>query len=166
VNAAAIKSKYPAQWSGLMANMSTIVKVSQKFVWPSWVVYDQNFRQEVANMLGMTWAKVNPSIYPQYFISMAANTEGWCKQCQSIKHPSDRCAPLDPVPNQGQSRGASVCKRTWPVLPPPHRQRGQPRWGRQISASSSTDSMGNGSLESPVAFPMCAASAGACHVRE
>ena len=109
-----------------MANMSTIVKVNQKFVWPSWVVYDQNFRQEVANMLGMTWAKVNPSIYLQYFISMAANTEGWCKQCQSIKHPSDRCPdapPLDPVPHQGQSRGASVCKRPWPVLPSPSPKR-------------------------------------------
>ena len=109
-----------------MANMSTIVKVNQKFVWPSWVVYDQNFRQEVANMLGMTWAKVNPSIYLQYFINMAANTEGWCKQCQSIEHPSDRCPdapPLDPVPHQGQSRGASVCKRPWPVLPSPSPKR-------------------------------------------
>ena len=63
------------------------------------------------------------------------------------------------VEGQVSARGHGQCS-------PPHHQRGQPCRGRQISASCSTDSMGNANLESPVAFPMCAASAGACHVRE
>ena len=124
--AAAIASKHPARQPDLMAYMCTIAKASQKFVWPSWVVYDQNFRQEAANTPGMPWAKVDPSIYAQCFTGMAANPEGWCKRCQSIEHPSDRCPdapPLDVMPPPGQSRGASVRKRPWqaPITPAPKR---------------------------------------------
>ena len=119
---------HPARWSDHTAYMSNITK-AQKFVWPSWVVYDQNFRQEAANTPGMTWAKVDPSIYAQCFTGMAANAEGWCRQCHSIEHPSDRCPdapPWDPVPHQGQSKGASIRKRPWPVLPSTSTKRATP----------------------------------------
>lgn len=135
--AAAVTSKHPARWSDLMAYMSNIAKASQQFVWPSWVVYDQNFRQEAANTPGMTWAKVDPSIYAQCFTGMAASSEGWCRQCHSIEHPLDRCPdapPWDPVPHQGQSKGASIRKRPWPVLPSTSTKRATPSGPSDLSA--------------------------------
>ena len=73
--------------------MCTIVKASQKFVWPSWIVYDQNFWQEAANVLGMQQAKVNPSINAQCLTGMVANPEDWCKW---YEHPLDRCLYVSP----------------------------------------------------------------------
>ena len=104
---------------------------------------------------GMPWAKVEPSIYTQCFTGMAANPEGWCKRCQSIEHPSDRCPdapPLDVVPLPGQSRGASVHKRPWQA----QLQRGPLCQGHQIFV---LNSMGTARSGSPVTSPTCAASA-------
>ena len=78
-----------------MAYMIIIAKASQKFAWPSWVVYDQNFRQEAACSTSTQWARVDPSIYTQCFTGMAIGAEGWCKVCQSIVHSSENC-PLAP----------------------------------------------------------------------
>ena len=41
----------------LMAYQAIIAKASRKFKWPSWVVYDQNFRQEAASCAGQSWAR-------------------------------------------------------------------------------------------------------------
>ena len=40
-----------------MAYQMTIAKASMKYKWPSWVVYDQNFRQEAAGNPSQSWAK-------------------------------------------------------------------------------------------------------------
>ena len=42
-------SMQPSRLPDLLAYMSIITKTSQKFLWPSWVVYDQNLRQEAAS---------------------------------------------------------------------------------------------------------------------
>ena len=88
---AVIASKNPARLPDLMAYMIIIAKASQKFAWPSWVVYDQNFRQEAACSTSTQWARVDPSIYTQCFTGMAIGAEGWCKVCQSIEHSSENC---------------------------------------------------------------------------
>ena len=46
---AAITNKEPDRTSNLLAYMVTIAKASTKYGWPSWLVYDQNFRQEAAD---------------------------------------------------------------------------------------------------------------------
>ena len=51
----------------LMAYQSLIAKVSAKFKWPPWVVYDQNFRQDAIGNPQLAWAKVDPSMYAQCF---------------------------------------------------------------------------------------------------
>ena len=61
---------------GLMAYMHNIAKASIKFQWPSWVVYDQNFRTEAAGSPSMDWSKVDPSIYSQCFSNMAKSAAG------------------------------------------------------------------------------------------
>ena len=43
--------------------MLNIAKASIKFQWPSWAVYDQNFRIEAANTPAMDWSKVDPIIH-------------------------------------------------------------------------------------------------------
>lgn len=42
---AVITSKEPDRTSNLLAYMESIAKASVKYTWPSWVVYDQNYRQ-------------------------------------------------------------------------------------------------------------------------
>ena len=88
---AVITNKEPERISNLLAYMVTIAKASVKYSWPSWVVYDQNFRQEAANNGLKDWSKVNPSIYTQCFTNAAVSNEKWCKSCQSIDHGSSSC---------------------------------------------------------------------------
>ena len=52
----------PERLPELMAYQSLIAKASTKFKWPSWVVYDQNFRQDAAGNPQMIWVKADTSI--------------------------------------------------------------------------------------------------------
>ena len=51
----------------LMAYQAIIAKANQMYRWPSWIVYDQAFRQEMAGEKGQLWTKVDPSTYLVYF---------------------------------------------------------------------------------------------------
>ena len=88
---ATIATKFPGRISELMAYQTTIAKASMKYKWPSWVVYDQNFRQEAAGNPTQSWAKVDPSIYAQCFTGQALTSENWCAKCQSLDHSSANC---------------------------------------------------------------------------
>ena len=88
--AAIIIAHSPERAPGLMAYMLNIAKASIKFQWPSWVVYDQNFRIEAANTR-MDWSKVDPSIYAQCFSNMAKSSASWCQMCYSIDHCTENC---------------------------------------------------------------------------
>ena len=90
--AAVITVKEPGRAGDLFAYMSTIAKASLKYKWPSWIVYDQNFRQEAADKGLKNWAQVDPSIYTQCFTGMTITQEGWCKICLSIDHSSESCS--------------------------------------------------------------------------
>ena len=102
--------------------MSTIAKASLKYVWPSWIVYDQNFRQEAAHSGLKDWAHVNPSIYTQCFTGMTISQEGWCSLCQSIDHGTDNCplrqvrkrpapAGFTPITKRQQPEQVEVCRK-------------------------------------------------------
>ncbi len=54
-----------------MEYQAMIAKTSMKYKWPVWIVYDQNFRQEVAGAT-QSWAKVDPSIYAVCFTGHGA----------------------------------------------------------------------------------------------
>ncbi len=64
---AVVAAKQPGKVADLMAYQVLITKASQSYRWPSWLVYDQSFRQEMAGKKGQTWAKVDPSIYALCF---------------------------------------------------------------------------------------------------
>lgn len=73
--ATVIWAQEPERMPDLMAYASNIAKASQKYQWPSWIFYDQNFCQEAADMQNKQWAKVDTSIYAQYFTGMALKAE-------------------------------------------------------------------------------------------
>ena len=88
---AVVAAHQPDRLAELMAYQASIAKASKKFKWPSWVIYDQNFRQEAAGNPGQSWAKVDPSIYAQCFTGQARSAENWCMKCQGLDHPTEKC---------------------------------------------------------------------------
>ena len=93
---AAIAPHKPERVPELMAYQGAIAKASLKYKWPSWIVYDQNFRQEVANNPSQSWARVDPSMYAQCFTGQAISPDNWCARCQCLDHTSAQC-PFKPV---------------------------------------------------------------------
>ena len=69
--------------------MAVIARLSKKFKWPSWVIYDLNFRQEAADSGLLDWSKIDGGIHAQCFNEMSLSAEGWCTICNSMDHPSD-----------------------------------------------------------------------------
>ncbi len=82
----------PERVPELMSYLAIITKASQKYKWPSWVIYDQNFRMDAAG----NPAQLDPSIYAQCFTGQVLSTENWCSRCKSLDHPTLRC-PLRPA---------------------------------------------------------------------
>ena len=81
----------PERVQDLMAYQAIIAKASSKYRWPSWVVYDQNFRLEVAGNPDQPWAKVDPSIYALSFTGQTISVENWCSRCQCLDHTTSNC---------------------------------------------------------------------------
>ena len=114
---AVVLTKFPERSTPLMLYAATIAKLSQKFVWPSWVVYDNSYRQEAAEAERSDWSKIDASLHAQCFNGMSVSTEGWCSLCHSVEHLSHSC-PLKPRESAAQVR------RPLPYsAPPPKRLR-------------------------------------------
>jgi len=107
---AVVISKEPERAKNLLAYMSLIAKCSLKFEWPSWAVYDLNFRQDAADSGLKDWSKVEPSTYAQCFTGASISQENWCRRCHSIDHVTDTC-PIKP--------GATARKRESRPFPSP-----------------------------------------------
>jgi len=91
----------------LLAYQSFIARCSLKYKWPSWVVYDQNFRSEVANQPDRLWAISDSDLYGQAFTNQLIAMESWCTICQSLDHTSGSCPrrPLKrPLPPEVQHK--------------------------------------------------------------
>ncbi len=121
---AVITARSPARMPDLLGYMLTIVKASQKYKWPSWVVYDQNFRLEPAEKGMLEWSKVDPSLFSLCFTGQAISAESWCRHCQGLDHGSDQCFGRPTVkrpqlPNAPRPfRGAAVPGQTPPEVVP------------------------------------------------
>ena len=61
-----ISASEPGRTKNLLSYMSFVAMNSLKYTWPSWVVYDLNFRQEAADSGLKDWSKVDPNIYTQW----------------------------------------------------------------------------------------------------
>ena len=88
---AVLVPQQPDRLLDLMAYQTLVAKASAKFKWPSWVVYDQNYRQDAAGNPQLSWDKVDPSAYAQCFTNQSISSKNWCTRCQALDHSSDRC---------------------------------------------------------------------------
>lgn len=109
--AAAIIMKQPDRATDLMAYFFTTASNANKYKWPSWLVYDQNFRQLMANTQDKCWAKTNVAIFTQCFIHAQRASESWCRTCHSIDHVAGQC-PFSPPTGRGKQEPAPTDNRS------------------------------------------------------
>ena len=103
----------------MLGYMCYIVRVSHRFKWPSWVVYDQNFRSEAADNGTKEWARIDPSLYAQCFMGQAQSEEAWCRSCHSLDYNSDTCPLKPPQPKHAKptppqahfAKSTEVCRK-------------------------------------------------------
>ena len=114
--AAIVCSQVPERAGDLLGYSSQIARASQKYKWPSWVIYDQNFRQDAADRGVTEWSRLDPSLYTQCFTGQAKSNDSWCRSCHSIDHSTEWC-PLNPPPPPKQ---ASKAKPNPSALSGPH----------------------------------------------
>ena len=67
VYVAVLAKERPERLPDLMAYQPLIARASRKYRWPSWLVYDQNFRQEAAGNPELQWGSADLSMYTQCF---------------------------------------------------------------------------------------------------
>ena len=102
---AVVLTKFPERATSLiMLYAANIAKLSQKFRWPSWVIYDNSFRQEAAEARHTDWTKIDGSLHAQCFHGMSITSESWCTLCHSV----DQLPPKAPRPATHQT----VCPTT------------------------------------------------------
>ena len=116
----------------LMAYQTIIAKASQRYRWPSWVVYDQNFRKEAAGNPHQSWARVDPSIYAQCFTGQAISNENWCTRCQCLDHATSSC-PYRPRKKPWNSVGGTALqgKQEQPICIKYNKFNGDCKFGKE-----------------------------------
>ena len=111
---------HPDNVPELMAYQAITAKASRKFKWPSWVIYDQNFRQEAASSACQLWAKVEPSLYAQCFTGQEVQGKAGVPHVRVLTTPqqtapsSQGSAPAGsskPTPKGGVALRNEVCKK-------------------------------------------------------
>lgn len=119
-----VSAHFPDRAPSLMSYLSIISKASSRYRWPSWVVYDINFRQATAGS-GMTdWSNINSSLYSECFNGKALSAEGWCSFCYSTEHISENCAskpstrkrPLSNLPVASPNPYAQPKRQSIPII--------------------------------------------------
>ena len=100
---AVVLTAHPERASSLLMYNAAIAKLSKKFKWPSWIVYDHNFRTEAADTGRTDWGKIDGSIYAQCFAGMSLSAEGWCTLCKSMDHTRGTC-PYRPAEETAYKR--------------------------------------------------------------
>jgi len=100
VYTAVLGADQPQRLAELMAYQFEMAKYARKYRWPSWVVYDINYRQEAAGRPSLSWAEAaghrEAKLFSQCFTGMAKDPhEAWCRSCQSLDHSTSNC-PIMP----------------------------------------------------------------------
>ena len=111
-----LASRYPDRTPDMLGCIWLMAKLSSKYKWPSWVSYDQSFRMEAVEKDITVWATLHLATFTECFTGTAISGQGWCTNCGTIDHATDRC-PLTPLPEQlanrqtAQRKQGEVCKR-------------------------------------------------------
>ena len=125
VYCAAIQQKQPGRVPDLMAYSFATASNARRYKWPSWVVYDQNFCQLMAENQDLEWAKTNPSLFTQCFIHTQKAQDDWCRVCQSVEHATSYAPTLRLKANQTRRR--NLRRAPYAGISQPQRKRLQVR---------------------------------------
>jgi len=114
VYTAVLGTDQPQRLPELMAYQFELAKYARKYRWPSWVVYDINYRQEAAARPSLSWAEAaghrEAKFFSQCFTGMAKDpNEAWCRTCQSLDHSTSNCpmSPQQKIPRREGQGGES-----------------------------------------------------------
>ena len=86
-----ICTETPGRLPDLLSYLYQITRASQRYLWPSWVIFDQNVRQEMADQGSTQFAHLDATLYTQCFNGQAKEVNAWCQFCHSLDHTSDMC---------------------------------------------------------------------------
>ena len=116
VYTAALTRKHPERLPSLMTYLLETAKNAKKFRWPSWVIYDQNYRQEMATRGETNWADIEPGMYTQIFMDQKRSVEQWCRECLAADHVADDCPyvarpPKRPRPTSSKTEDKNICRK-------------------------------------------------------
>ena len=89
--AAVLIAKSPERAPSLLSYMATICKFSKRYKWPSWIIYDEQFRQEAAETGKSDWSKTDGGIHSYCFNGQCIDTSPWCSSCKTLDHSSETC---------------------------------------------------------------------------
>ena len=106
VYTAALTMKHPQRLPNLMTYMMITAKNARKFKWPSWVIYDQNFRQEMAARRETNWARIEPGMYTQIFTGTESVTH-WTTLLSTAPWLPYKTSQVTPA----KSEEREVCRR-------------------------------------------------------
>ena len=109
----ALTIQQPERLPHLMAYQYQMAAYAKKFRWPTWVMYDQNYRQEKAATQDNNWSQISTAIYAQCFMTLGVSQEDWCKTCYTLDHTTTNC-PRSLHPPRG-TRGKRAAYHKGPV---------------------------------------------------
>ena len=92
-------------WAQCFAIYAAVVlsaqrQLSKQFQWPSWIIYDHEFRELAAATGNQDWSKIEPSVYTTAFTNQMIKSPGWCAPCKTMQHSQENC----PIRSQAQKR--------------------------------------------------------------
>lgn len=91
VYTAVLLTQFPQRATSLLLYQKNMAYLSQRFKWPSWVVYDNTFRQEAADTKKLDWSQIDYGIHARCFHNQTSSVEAWCSSCHSVDHLQDNC---------------------------------------------------------------------------
>ena len=147
---AVVIAKEPARAKNLLAYLATIAKCSQKFQWPSWIVYDQNFRQMLLRpgaRIGQKWTQAfTPSALLELLSARKDGADSATSSTMQQKHALQSLHQL--VASFGHCSLHHHSQQ--PRHPSCHRGRGHCLIAARNHAESSTSTMGTANLAKAV----------------
>ncbi len=125
-------AKSPDRAPSLMSYMATICKFSKMYRHPSWVLYDQQFRQEAVESGLRDWSKVDGCTHSCCFNGQCLDASPWCSTCKSLEHSAVMCLVRTEAPSTSDTkRQLQGAKRLPKKRPPPASvQKPCRRWNR------------------------------------
>ena len=112
IYSAALCLQHPQRLPQLLAYQAQMASYAKKFRWPTWVIYDQNYRQEKAATQDNNWSQIDTAIYTQCFMTAGMAQEDWCSSCNTLDHNSNNCPRNPPPPKRHKPQDGGLSQKT------------------------------------------------------